>query len=98
MKLDLGSLIIHISNNIRLVLDILDYYSLISDDCFLLFLDFYKAFDTLELIFKCLERFVFGDFFCSAIKTLYTNGSSSVILKHGATHHFVPDHLLKWSE
>lgn len=35
-----------ISNNIRLVLDLIDYPHLITEDSFLLFLDFYKAFDT----------------------------------------------------
>lgn len=80
----------HISNNIWLVLDILDYSCLVADDSFVLLLDFYKAFDTLEhsFIFQCLEKLGFGDFFCSAIRTLYTNGSSSVILNHGATHRF----------
>ena len=38
----------HISNNVRLVLDILDYSDLIQDDSYILFLDFYKAFDSLE--------------------------------------------------
>ena len=36
----------HISNNIRLVLDLIDYSSLCSDDSLIFFLDFYKAFDT----------------------------------------------------
>jgi hypothetical protein len=36
----------HISNNVRLVLDILHYSDLITEDSFILFLDFYKAFDT----------------------------------------------------
>ncbi len=60
----------HISNNIRLVLDIFDYLNLISDDSFLLFLDFYKAFDTLEhhFNFQCLEKFVFGIFFVVPLK------------------------------
>ncbi len=60
----------HISNNIRLVLDILDYLNLISDDSFLLFLDFYKAFDTLEhhFNFQCLEKFVYGIFFVVPLK------------------------------
>lgn len=55
----------HIANNIRLVLDILDYSHLISDQSFILFLDFYKAFDTLEhnYIFLSLKRFGFGPFF-----------------------------------
>lgn len=38
----------HISNNIRLVLDILDYPEYIQNDSFILFLDFYKAFDSIE--------------------------------------------------
>ena len=38
----------HISNNIRLVLDILDCSDLITEDSFILFLEFYKAFDTVE--------------------------------------------------
>ena len=49
----------HISNNIRLVLDLVDYSDLISEDSFILFLDFFKAFDTVEhlFIFQCLEKF-----------------------------------------
>ncbi len=34
----------HIANNIRLVLDILDYKELINDKAVILFVDFYKAF------------------------------------------------------
>ncbi len=36
----------HISSNIRLVLDILDYNHFVNSDALILFLDFYKAFDT----------------------------------------------------
>lgn len=55
----------HISNNIRLVLDILDYSDLLSEDSFILFLDFHKAFDAIEhqIIFCSLEKFGFGEFF-----------------------------------
>ncbi len=35
-----------IHNNIRLVLDILDYHEWIEDDGYILFWDFRKAFDT----------------------------------------------------
>lgn len=35
----------HISSNIRLVLDLIDYSGLIQSDALILFLDFYKAFD-----------------------------------------------------
>lgn len=38
----------HIMNNIRLVLAILNYQEMSEDDGFILFLDFYKACDTVE--------------------------------------------------
>ena len=38
----------HISNNVILVLDVLDYSDLIADDSLILFIYFYKAFDTIE--------------------------------------------------
>lgn len=62
----------HITNNIRLVLDVLDYPEIIHDNAFILFLDFYKAFDTVEhqFILQPLNKFGFGDYFSSAIKTL----------------------------
>ncbi len=46
------------------MLDILDYSHLISDQSFILYLDFYKAFDTLEhnFIFLSLKRVGFGSF------------------------------------
>lgn len=70
----------HITNNIRLVLDILDYEDLIPNDSYLLFLDFYKAFDSLEhnFIFQALTKFGFGDSFCRAIRTLYRNNNSVI--------------------
>ncbi len=51
-----------IHNNIRLVLDLIDYGPLIKDDGFVLFLDFYKAFDTVEheFILHALKYFGFG--------------------------------------
>ena len=41
----------HISSNIRLVLDLLDYSDNIDNDSLIIFLDFYKAFDTVEQYF-----------------------------------------------
>ncbi len=81
----------HIFNNIRLVFDLIDYSELIEDDSLILFLDFFKAFDTIEhpFIFFCLERFGFGPFFCNAMKTLYAGGNSSVKLGHGTTQRFM---------
>lgn len=80
----------HITNNIRLVLDLLDYEDLIPNDSFLLFLDFYKAFDSLEhkFIFKALDKFGFGDYFCRAIRTLYKNNNSCIKLKFGTSPRF----------
>lgn len=80
----------HISNNIRLVLDILDYEDLILNDSYMLFLDFYKAFDSLEhnFIFQALTKFGFGDSFCKAIRTLYRNNNSVIKLKFGTSPRF----------
>ncbi|XDV33381.1 hypothetical protein PO909_003805 [Leuciscus waleckii] len=56
----------------------------------MLFLDFYKAFDSIEhgFIFKTLEKFGFGNLFIRAVKTLYVNGNSSIKLKHGTSPRF----------
>ncbi len=52
-----------IHNNIRLVIDLLDYRHLIEDDGFILFLDFNKAFNSIEhpFILQCILGF--GDKF-----------------------------------
>ncbi len=80
----------HISNNVRLVLDLLDYSELVKDDSYMLFLDFYKAFDSIEhgFIFKTLEKIGFGDLFIKTIKTLYAHGNSSIKLKYGTSPRF----------
>ena len=60
----------HIANNVRLILDVLDYSDLINDNSFLLFLDFYKAFDSLEhgFILKALDKLGFGNFFVKLLE------------------------------
>ena len=65
---------IHVSNNIWLVLDVIDLSLLCPDDSFIFFLDFYKAFDTVEhnFIFQTIEKFGFGDLFCKAVRTMYS--------------------------
>ncbi len=80
----------HISNNIRLVLDLIDYPHLYSDKSFILFLDFYKAFDTIEhhFIFSALKKFGFGNYFIKTIKTLYFNGNCSIKLRTGTSLRF----------
>lgn len=72
----------HISNNICLVLDLVDYPHLYPDESFILFLDFHKAFDTIEhhFIYSALNKFGFGDFFINSIKTLYYDANCSIKL------------------
>ncbi len=52
----------HISNNIRLVLDLLDYSEYVESQAMIVFLDFYKAFDKVEhpFILRALKLFGFG--------------------------------------
>jgi len=80
----------YIGNNIRLILDLIDYRHLIPDDSFILFIDFYKAFDTVEhsFMFKVIDFFGFGNFFKNAICTLYKGCNSSVQLPHGTGQRF----------
>lgn len=60
----------HITNNVRLVLDILDYPELVEDGGLMLFVDFYKAFDTVEhpFILQSLQKFGFGSYFSQLSK------------------------------
>jgi len=62
-----------IHNNVRIVLDLTEYNHLIKDDGYIIFLDFKKAFDTLEhrFLFKALEHFGFGEHFVNIIKMIY---------------------------
>lgn len=86
-----------IHNNIRLVLDLLDYRHLIEDDGFIFFIDFYKAFDSIEhlFIFNCLKLFGFGDKFQNIIKSLYENSNSSFFLLCGTSARFPIDRGIK---
>lgn len=87
----------HISNNTRLVLDILDYNELISDNSFILFLNFYKCFRLPQtwFILKALTKFGFGEFFRRTDKTLYNNVSSCIKLKHVTSQRFNISHGIK---
>lgn len=80
----------HISNNICLVLDLVDYPHLYPDESFILFLDFHKAFDTIEhhFIYSALNKFGFGDFFINSIKTLYYDANCSIKLRNGTSPRF----------
>lgn len=74
-----------VHNNIRLVLDLLDYNYFT-----IFFLDLYKAFDLVEhsFILKTLECFGFGKKFIDMINLLYTDINSSVSLPKGTTKRF----------
>ena len=66
--------------NIRQIQDIIDYADLFEIDGVILFLDFKKAFDTVEheFMLKTLQQFGFGDSFIKWIKTLYNNITSCI--------------------
>ena len=65
----------YIGDNARLILDIFEYCTENNQDGLLLFLDFEKAFDSIEwnFLFKTLEKFNFGDNSIRWINILYTN-------------------------
>ncbi len=74
----------------RLILDMLDYSHLIDKESLILFLDFYKAFDSLEhcFIVETLKCMGFGDKFCNIIKMFYSDITSSVSLGSEITPSF----------
>lgn len=79
-----------IHNNIRLVLDLLEYSEILQERGYILFLDFYKAFDSVEhtFILKTLQSFGFGEGFVNVIEMLYNGINSSVLLEHGTCSRF----------
>ena len=64
-----------IGTNIRLIIDTIEKYKQDDDEGLLVFLDFTKAFDSIEwnFLFSVLKRFGFGDTFVQWIKVLYQN-------------------------
>lgn len=80
----------HITNNIRLVLDLLDYGDTVQSEALILFLDFYKAFDTIEhtFLFQSLKLFGFGLPFINIVEMLYKDINSSIIVNHNTTQRF----------
>ncbi len=73
-------------NNIRLVQDLLEYSHLVEDKGFILFLDFYKAFDMSE--HQSIRMYGFGPKFCNIIESFYCNTTSSVVLSQGTYPRF----------
>lgn len=65
-------------------MDMVEYNHLIKDDGYILFLDFKKAFDTLE----ALELFGIGEHFLNIIKIIYKDMNSSISLPYGTSQRF----------
>ena len=65
----------YIGENARIILDIFEYCETYDNDGVLLFLDFEKAFDSVEwnFLFKTLSKFNFGTNFLKWMKILYNN-------------------------
>lgn len=80
----------NITNNIWLILDMIDYNDYILDDSFILFIDFYKAFDTISHLFmiKVIQFLGFGERFLKMVRTLYKGCNSSVKWSNGTTPRF----------
>jgi hypothetical protein len=80
----------YIGENIRLILDIIEYTNLKIDPGIIIFLDFEKAFDSIswDFLFKTLIAFNFGDYFISWIKILYNKPLCCVSNNGHATQFF----------
>ncbi len=74
----------YIGHNIRLINDIINYTETENLGGAVLFLDFRKAFDTVEwdFMYSTLTRFGFGDSFIKWVKTIY-NETTSCINNYG---------------
>ena len=72
-----------IGENIRLINSIIDYTNTKQIPGLLLFIDFEKAFDSIEwsCIEKTLKHFNFGTFLVAWIKLFYTNISTVAVFK-----------------
>ena len=70
-----------ITDAVRNVADTIHYTDIKNNPGLLLFLDFRKAFDTInfEYILKCLKHFNFGSFFIKWVQVLYNCAESCVI-------------------
>ena len=79
----------NISENIRSILDIMEYTKAKKLPGLLLFIDFEKAFDSLEWEFleKCLIVFGFGPDFISWVSIFY-NDIQSCIINNGLCSHY----------
>ena len=76
----------NIAYNIRLIQDVIDYFENDNMEGAILFLDFQKAFDTVnhEFLFTVLEKFNFGKSYIKWVKTIY-NKAESCLSNNGWT-------------
>lgn len=76
--------------NIHLIFDIMDYTKTNKLPGLLLFIDFEKAFDSLEWDFleKCLDKFNFGPDFVSWVNNFYKD-ILSCIINNGVSSHYL---------
>ncbi len=68
----------------------IDYNDYILDDSLILFIDFYKAFDTIshQFMTRIIQFYGFGERLLKVDKTLYKGCNSSVKLTNGTTPRF----------
>ena len=80
----------YIGQNVRLLSDVMEFSDSKKIQGILLFVDFEKAFDTLEwsFILKTLEAFNFGDNFKKWVSVLYNNAQSSIMNGGFMTNYF----------
>ena len=80
----------NINENIRSILDIMDYTKAKKLPGILLFIDFEKAFDSLEWTFleRCLNQFGFGPDFIRWVNAFYKNIQSCIINNGFYSHYF----------
>ena len=80
----------YIGETVRSIFDIMDFTDKENIPGLLIFIDFQKAFDTLEwsYLYKCLEAFNFGGEFIRWVRTFYQNIQSCVINNVTASDYF----------
>ena len=80
----------NISNNLRNILDIIDFTKTYNLNGMIIFVDFEKAFDTVcwDFLQRCLEVFNFGPFFRHCVRTLYITNISTCVTNNGHSSSF----------
>ena len=77
----------YIGETVRSIFDIMDFTLKENIPGIMIFLDFQKAFDSVEWDLECLESFNFGPEFVGWVKTFYKN-IQSCIINNGTTSDF----------